>query len=361
MKLAVIGLLVVVTAAGCSGSSKIVDGLRLEGAPPDSAPPADGPAGADARHDGPGLPDGNAPVDAATPATWRKVASPSSGKLAAVHGTSASDVWAVGDATLHFDGASWTVASSSGASQVWAVSPTDVWATTTGGVLHKVGNDWKPVTVTGAPGSTLWMGLWGAAGHVWAAGITKLMPPAESGLARFDGASWTLMTVEGLAESMSGIGAVDIWAVGQDAQGAAASWHYDGKSWQPRATGSQKSLHDVWAAAANDVWAVGMQQILHFDGASWSDATPPSLGKGWLVGIWGSSSSIWAVGYSDRDSSAGTFGHGVVYHFDGAAWKPVTVPGVIDAGTGALFGVWGSGPADVWAVGAAGTLLRLSP
>jgi hypothetical protein len=367
MKLAAISIVVFV-AAGCSGSSKVGDGGRLEAAPPDSAPPGDGPesrdgpkAGGDARADGPGLVD-SATVDAATPPTWKKVPSPSSGKLVAVHGTSASDVWAVGDAMLHFNGTAWTVASNKAASKVWAASPTDVWAATMGSVLRKVGNDWKTVTVPGAPGSTIWTGVWGAAGHVWAAGLTNPLPPATSGLARFDGVSWTLMTVQGIAESMSGTGAVDIWAVGQESTGGAASWHYDGTGWQARAVGSKKSLHGVWAVSNTDAWAVGKQQILHLQGASWTDATPPALGKGWLVWIWGSSpSSIWAVGYSDRDTSAGTFGHGLIYHYDGAAWQPVTVPGVIDASTPALFAVWGSGPNDVWAVGASGTLLRLSP
>ena len=44
---------------------------------------------------------------------WMPVASPTTAFLYAVHGTSASDVWAIGDAgvALHFDGASWTQAS----------------------------------------------------------------------------------------------------------------------------------------------------------------------------------------------------------------------------------------------------------
>ena len=111
---------------------------------------------------------------------------------------------------------------------------------------------------------------------------------------------------------MSGTGPTDVWAVGQTTTGGAASWHFNGTGWQPGTTTGNKSLHGVWAATSSDVWAVGRQQILHFHGAAWSDATPPALGKGWLVWntVGSSPSSIWAVGYSDHDTSAWTFGHG---------------------------------------------------
>jgi hypothetical protein len=153
---------------------------------------------------------------------------------------------------------------------------------------------------------------------------------------------------------------VDIWAVGQDL-GNAAIWHYDGTGWQPSPTTSTKPLHGVWAVSAANVWAVGQQQILHWDGSSWTDATPPTLGQGWLVGAWGAGSSVWAVGYADRDTNTNTFGHGIVYHHDGSGWSEVTAPGVIDASTPALFDVWAAGPADVWAVGDSGTLLHYAP
>jgi len=62
-----------------------------------------------------------------------------------------------------------------------------------------------------------------------------------------------------------------------------------------------------------------------------------------LYGVWGSGASdVWAVGYG-----------GIILHWDGSAWSMVS-----SGTTYPLFSVWGSGASDVWAVGAFGTIVH---
>ncbi|HEX3770837.1 MAG TPA: hypothetical protein VHV30_08240 [Polyangiaceae bacterium] len=92
-------------------------------------------------------------------------------------------------------------------------------------------------------------------------------------------------------------------------------------------------LSSVWGSGANDVWAVGFNTIVHWDGSAWS-LSPAEVGP--LNSVWGSGpDDVWTVGQG-----------GAIFHFDGTVWLPS------DAGTRAtLNGVWGSAPDDVWAVG----------
>ncbi len=65
-----------------------------------------------------------------------------------------------------------------------------------------------------------------------------------------------------------------------------------------------------------------------------------------LFGVWGSGpSDVWAVGWG-----------GTILRWDGRAWARVSSGATVD-----LLGVWGSGPSDVWAVGEGGTILRYRP
>jgi hypothetical protein len=58
---------------------------------------------------------------------------------------------------------------------------------------------------------------------------------------------------------------------------------------------------------------------------------------------------VWGSGPADVFA----VGSGVIVHYDGQSWQPMA------SGTTALLkGVWGSGPADVFAVGYDGTLLH---
>jgi hypothetical protein len=114
-------------------------------------------------------------------------------------------------------------------------------------------------------------------------------------------------------------------------------YHYDGNRWTEIhlhvSEGGNISggfqLESIYGFGSNNVWAVGMKGfdnptpppsildssfIIHYDGASWTEAAI-ERGRGLAV-VWGiSSSDIWAGG---GEASAG---HGTLYHYDGAAWS----------------------------------------
>lgn len=147
--------------------------------------------------------------------------------------------------------------------------------------------------------------------------------------------------------------AQDAWAVG--VAGHAGSMtplalHWDGSSWQRSFLGhlptntaltsvSGSSRSDVWAVGKADSGAVGL--ILHWDGSSWHRIRQPNLRQVVLYSVVSiSADDAWAVG-----DSWPTGGAGAVFHWNGTHWRPVTYP------AGSYFSVAAGGPDDVWAVG----------
>lgn len=91
--------------------------------------------------------------------------------------------------------------------------------------------------------------------------------------------------------------------------------------------------------------------VLHWDGSAWSTMDTPTEEQLW--GIWGSApDDLWAVGGGGRAESEAT-----LLHYDGAAWTSVMAP-ELDRETHAFFKVWGTGANDVIVVGQRGVVLR---
>ena len=99
-------------------------------------------------------------------------------------------------------------------------------------------------------------------------------------------------------------------------------------------------LHAVWAANADDVFAVGdLGTIVRRVDGVWVVMESGTTSD--LRGLWGTGpSDVWASGVA-----------GTILHFDGTQW--VAVPG---GGTSDIDAVWASGPNDVWFVGSARAL-----
>ena len=171
---------------------------------------------------------------------------------------------------------------------------------------------------------------------------------------------WTTMTSGTTADlpDVWGSSATNMFVVGElpvtaNDDVASVILHFDGTSWTPQFTETSLMLRGVWGSSESDVYAAGFDvagdaRLLRFDGAQWSDV--PGFAAGpfeelALRAIWGSSATdIFAVG----SSADGGFSHSLVFHFDGAQWQRMTVPGLL---TPALTDVWGSSPTDVYAVG----------
>jgi hypothetical protein len=120
----------------------------------------------------------------------------------------------------------------------------------------------------------------------------------------------------------------------------------------------------IWGSAPDDVWAGGKVTtgsgsdapvtalVMHWNGTTWSTVAPPVLNKSpqMVFNIWGSSSNdIWFAG----EELAG----GNIWHFDGSSWTDADIL----SGSTPMFGLWGTGPADVWAsvIGSSGGYFAL--
>ncbi|MEV6040751.1 hypothetical protein AB0L65_57255 [Nonomuraea sp. NPDC052116] len=131
---------------------------------------------------------------------------------------------------------------------------------------------------------------------------------------RWDGRVWRKVRLPAEAESISGTGPSDLWAVGarysgpgitRDEGSQPAAMHWDGRSWRlvstptyafaaPKPPEGGAGLYSVLALAAGDVWAVGEHTfnhgevdtepddpppvLLHWDGRQWTRRKAPTFG-----------------------------------------------------------------------------------
>jgi hypothetical protein len=298
------------------------------------------------------------------PAGWQ-----STGYLYGVWGSGASDVYAVGGnndgssnylpVISHYDGSSWS-----------AFGPALPGGWQPNGELHSV---------------------WGSgASNIYAVGVgaNGIWNPNPL-IYHYDGSSWGSVTpavpsgqIGGSFYGAWGSGANDVYAVGTSYNLYWSEYpliyHYDGSSWTdvtpatPSGWQSSGSINGVWASSANDVYAVGygidgsgnyLPVMYHYDGSTWSTITP-SLPSGWqqwsyLKGVWGSGANdvyVAGFGYDANWSS-----QPLIYHFDGSSWSEITPAAPSGWTSGSLYGMWGSGANDVFAVGFGGSPSGNSP
>ncbi len=254
-------------------------------------------------------------------------------RLAAITGTSNTDVWVLGyDRYIsHFNGA-WSstrpdpaanvnYGNYAGTSGVFSVSATDIWEVTNAGYVARnnppnfggLGFGFTLQAGTIAPGAGF-AGLWGTAS-------TNLFTNGPGAvLYRYDGTKWNanqtgVKDVVNLSK-VHGTSGTDVWSVGQ--RGVIA--HYDGAAATVKRGNifSGPNMLGVWASGPNDAWFItNAGTVVHYDGAAFTESTPLVTGGGsGLRTIWGTSSSdIW-VGGGDGLSP-------VLMHYDGKAWALV--------------------------------------
>jgi len=257
----------------------------------------------------------------------------------AIGGSSATNIWAVGDEIVRFDGLQWSEVKleSRPLFGLTVPGPNETWAVGSGGTILRW-SDAVPLGAAVPSGTSAWLrSLWlDAEGHGWIVGAAgALFEVADGALTK---------KVSGTTQDL-----VDIWAASATAAWAVGEGgvvaQYDGTAWRTfKPAGSTAALRGIWGSAANDVWIVGAEAtILHFDGSTWSAVAPGDGGVYSLNDIWGSAANdVYAVG------SGGT-----ILHFDGSSWSAQ------ESGTGTtLNGVWGARRDDIWVVGESGAILR---
>jgi hypothetical protein len=322
----------------------------------------------------------------------------------AVSADSATDVWVVGDGSLHFDGTTWTfvpIAPETGnpdliLNSVVALSPSNVWSVGTfqnsqnlsvEAVQHFDGNAWSNVPDVNLVGKqmngqtviaeTLVSIAALSPNDLWAAGylLTTSIGGGEITpfIERFNGTKWVLagLPIGSGADILSGVHAIapisdtDAWMVGykdivgDTSSGLAEIFHFDGHTWSlfnsPGARAS--ALRSVAAVSSTDAWAVGDQDnitktlIEHFDGKQWTIVPSPTPAGVMVVELWGvtaiSSTDVWASGFQEGRNGINS---PLVLHWDGKAWSVVPTPGQGTRST-TTFGITSVAPGDLWVAG----------
>jgi hypothetical protein len=314
------------------------------------------------------------------------------GRFYSVSAASAKDVWAVGlsaagGQVANWNGSSWADYDFvNGYQNVWAQSPTDVWAV--GGTSwfyptqtlarHWDGKTWTQVP-TPSPGGTAWFNGVAATSptNAWAVGCT-CGGPGDQGfmipiIERWNGKTWKqqffrLPVNSGAFNSVAATGPDNAWAVGSTGTvgpNGALIEHWNGHRWRRIPANTPDgfgNLQGVTAISPNDVWAVGYTATgpdqdliyesltLHWNGKRWS--VVPSPNPTGETNLWAVSASsptnVWAVGYTNPNTCcAGT----AAFHWNGKRWRVTSTVNPPDVSLDALLGVVAISPDDVWAVG----------
>jgi len=282
---------------------------------------------------------------------------PQGDPLYSIWGSSASDVWAVGEdgVIIHFDGKTWAATASgthSALHGVWTANKDDAWAVgyDDSVVLHWNGAAWSPADGVPTQGF-VWRAVWGAAANdVWIVGADLSVSGNDgngAAMLHWDGHAWTPHSGPEDLGAIWGTASNDVWATG-DAHGL---YHWNGQTWSAVAAAGLPQIGTaIWGSSAHDL-GFGFRDAapIHSDGTGVDANDDQNLD---IYGLWGSGpKDVWAVGVSYPDNLFAD--SGIVFHYDGSSWKRWP-----SFGASQLDGVWGSGPNDVWAIGFNGDLVH---
>ena len=201
------------------------------------------PNGADAGSAGGGGSLARPPLGACSTDGWCwSTPTPQGNPLYSIWGSSASDVWAVGESgsIVHWDGTVWTQVPSGEHGPlrgVWASGARDAWAVGDNAVIVRWdGTTWSPppgVPTTGFH----WRAVWGTGPtDLWIVGDdTSVSTPDGDGgaMMHWNGAAWTKYSGPQSLGALWGTGPNDVWGLG-DAHGL---FHWDGTTWTTASTG----------------------------------------------------------------------------------------------------------------------------
>jgi hypothetical protein len=287
--------------------------------------------------------------------------------------SSPTDIWAVGDEAMHYNGKTWqsfpvpNVAGNNTSllQGVVDISPTLAWAVgnvVVGSPSGQFIDQWNGKTWSPFPGPSLPAGsqadLFAMAStsknDIWAVGNLVESGGNEFNLfEHYDGTAWSATTIfqvnfVGLTGAFADA-TNDVWAVGLQATDIDFTFatHYNGSTWDqvdtPNVGSGSNELEAVLALAPNNVWAVGFyvpnappingntqNLIEHYDGSTWSVVPSPNVGNGnqanRLLGLTGKTANdLWAFGSSFAANGSG-FQSTLVMHYNGTAWEIVPSP-----------------------------------
>lgn len=195
-----------------------------------------------------------------------------------LRGWAPNDIWALGarGTAAHWNGTSWErhlpawLLSGDDATRVTGGAPDDVWAAVGGALLRGDGASWRVALTSDEVGGQI-VDIWTPGpDEVWVVGADNLIHQLR-------GREWRTenpLAGDGTMRAISGTGTSDVWV----ARGTNTVLHWDGRGWVARdatlAGGVANTIAAIWAAAPNDLWAVGAG-ISHWLNDSW--VAPPKF------------------------------------------------------------------------------------
>lgn len=197
---------------------------------------------------------------------------------------------------------------------------------------------------------------------------------------RYEDGAWTNLDKEPVTRNVvwdiAGRNRYDIYAVGPQ-----MILHYDGSQWTWVNSGFGDYLNAVWVDNAGDVWVAG--DVVHrLHGSTWA---PAQIGNGHMrvYDMWGMGETMYAVGSEGqaaigkngvwRQVQTGTynpllavwgFDENHVYaaedineilYYNGTRWQPMVIN---DPNVGRPVSIWGTGPNDLFVQDARGPLVH---
>jgi hypothetical protein len=302
---------------------------------------------------------------------WTLLLNDPTWRFNAVTRVGATEAFAVGNkGVMHYSGTSWSTFVAPGMTEliaIWGTSASDLYAIDTAGAFtHYTGVMWQPINLPAA------------AVAVWGNSATDVYVSTASAIYHLVNNSWPTIgiTATGVTAG-TGVGGTDVCLAGGPPENFV--WCHTGGYWNLIAGFAIGfgPVSAMWGSGPDDVFLAGSAGVYHFDGSAWfgtnvtsaprsfwGDATvvyaangsvlrstgngnfvtalTPASGQA-LYGVWGSSpSDVFAVGQA-----------GNIQRFNGSTWSKLT-----NADTRALSAVWGSSGTNVYAVGSTGAILR---
>jgi hypothetical protein len=314
--------------------------------------------------------------------TWTISRAPTSGYglLSDVYVASATSAWAVGvqagggtgqrnELAEHWDGSAWHAAalpavskfstrllsvSGTSASNVWAVgdqetSDTGPYPPQVTLIMHWNGTRWTRVQGPNPGAFVSRLDVVKAFGpsDVWASGFFQAASgkPTTGFTVHWNGSKWTRITTPDPAMRVAGgTSGTDVWFMG------AAAWHWNGHSFT---TVPGPASYKVAAISPTNAWGIatnsnGISVLNHWNGSAWSTAQTLPAGHQ-LSGLAAlSANDVWAVGTQARgDGSMAT----LTMQRSGTAWHTVASPNPVNGTFPTLTNAAASRPGTVMAVG----------
>jgi len=160
-------------------------------------------------------------------------------------------------------------------------------------------------------------------------------------------------SLPGALISVSGTSEHDVWTVGGDPGDGSGAFvlHFDGTEWRRLSTGQNVDLWWVHAFPNGPVFLGGTAgTILRYEAGNFTEMATPSDAT--VFGIWGTTpDDLWAVGGKPTEP-----GSAFVWRWDGASWAaPSGLPAIP---INSWFKVWGRANDDVRIVGMDGAMLE---